>query len=150
MPEMTISEVARQAGLRPSALRYYEKIGLLPFPRRRGGQRRYDSNILKRLAVIHTAQQAGFSLAEIASLINDILPSPSPGSQWHSLLQRKLVELNTLQSHVEQMRILLEDVMRCDDPELADCIYQTGQKHAQGATQLAAYALAGSFKYGGE
>jgi len=130
MSEMTISQVARQTGLRPSTLRYYEEIGLLPVAPRRGGQRRYDATILQRLTVIHTAQQAGFTLTEIAILVNDILPSPAPSPQWRELLQRKLVELKTLQSHVERMRNLLEDVMRCDDPELADCIYRTGQKHA--------------------
>src|SRR5262249_23296213 len=130
MPEMTISEIAKQAGLRPSTLRYYEKIGLLPVAHRRSGQRRYDSAILQRLAVIHTAQQAGFSLTVIAILDNDILLSSSPSAQWHILLQRKLVELKTLQSNIDRMRSLLEDVMLCDDPELADCIYQTGQKHA--------------------
>jgi MerR family redox-sensitive transcriptional activator SoxR len=130
MSEMTISQVEQQAGLRPSTLRYYEEIGLLPVARRSSGQRRYDNDILQRLAVIHTAQQAGFTLTEIAILVNDILPSASPSPEWRALLQRKLLELNTLQAHVEQMRSLLEDVMRCDDPELADCIFQTGQKHA--------------------
>ncbi|HLY24910.1 MAG TPA: MerR family transcriptional regulator [Aggregatilineales bacterium] len=129
MPEMTISQVARQAGLRPSTLRYYEEIGLLPTARRRSGQRRYDSSILQRLAVIHTARQAGFTLNEIAILVNDIIPNPSPSPQWRDLLERKLIELSTLLSHVQSMRSLLEDVMRCDDPELADCIYQTGRKH---------------------
>lgn len=135
--ELTISQVARQAGLRPSTLRYYEEIGLLPAAERRGGQRRYDSTILQRLAVIHTAQQAGFTLTEIAVLVNDILPSQSPSPKWRALLQRKLVELKTLQSHVERMRNLLEDVMRCDDPELGDCIYQTGQKHGLLSAEMA-------------
>ena len=146
MSEMTISEVAGQAGLRPSTLRYYEKIGLLTAARRRGGQRRYDSNILQRLAIIHTAQQAGFSLTEIAILVNDILPSPSPSPQWRTLLQRKLAELNTLQSHVERMRSLLEDVMLCDDPELADCIYQTGQKHTIVTTEIVAHPVIGNLQ----
>ncbi len=129
MSDMTISQVARQAGMRPSTLRYYEQIGLLPTARRRSGQRRYESSILQRLAVIHTAQQAGFTLTEIAILVNEILPSQSPGAQWHDLLQSKWQELNRLLVHVQKMRSLLEDVMRCDDPQLADCLYQTGQKH---------------------
>ncbi len=149
MSEMTISQVARQAGLRPSTLRYYEEIGLLPVARRRSGQRRYDSSILQRLAVIHTAQQAGFTLAEIAILVNDILPSPSPNPQWRDLLQRKLLELNTLLSHVERMRSLLEDVMRCDDPELADCIYQTSQKHALQTTEVTAHPTSRQFQIHG-
>ncbi len=150
MSEMTISQVARQAGLRPSTLRYYEEFGLLPVARRRGGQRRYDDTILQRLAVIHTAQQAGFTLTEIAILVNDILPSSSPSPQWRELLQRKLLELKTLQSHVERMRSLLEDVMRCDDPELADCIYRTGQKHALLPTKVTAHPLINDLKYTGE
>jgi len=105
---------------------------------------------LQRLAVIHTAQQAGFLLTEIATLVNDILPSPSPGSQWHALLQRKLAELNTLQSHVERMRDLLTDVMRCDDPHLADCIYQTGQRHALPPIDEIAHPLISSFNRAGE
>jgi MerR family redox-sensitive transcriptional activator SoxR len=129
MPEMTISQVAREAGLRPSTLRYYEEIGLLPIAHRISGQRRYDSTVLQRLAVIHTARQAGFTLHEIAILVNEILPNPTSSPQWRDLLERKLLELTQMLSHVQSMRSLLEDVMRCDDPELADCIYQTGRKH---------------------
>jgi len=147
LSELTISQAARQAGLRPSTLRYYEEIGLLPAIRRSGGKRRYDSTILQRLAVIHTAQQAGFTLTEIAILVNDILPSPTPSPEWRALLQRKLVELKTLQSHVERMRTLLEDVMRCDDPELGDCIYQTGQKHGLLNTEIAANPLVSNFNF---
>ena len=56
MGRMTIGEVARRAGLRPSAVRYYERIGLLPSPPRIGGQRRYESGVLQRLAVIRGAK----------------------------------------------------------------------------------------------
>jgi len=150
MTDMTIGEVARQAGLRPSTLRYYEEIGLLPVARRRGGRRRYDSSILQRLAVIHTAQQAGFTLTEIAVLVNDILPSPSPGPEWRDLLERKLLELNTLLSQIERMRGLLEEVMGCGDPELADCIYQTGQRQAMLTAEATALPLSGHFKSTGE
>jgi MerR family transcriptional regulator, redox-sensitive transcriptional activator SoxR len=52
---LTIGEVARQSGLRPSAIRFYEKSGLLPTPLRSGGQRRYDASVLRRLAVLQRA-----------------------------------------------------------------------------------------------
>ena len=146
MAEITISQVARQTGLRTSTLRYYEEIGLLPAAPRRSGQRVYDSSILQRLAVIHTAQQAGFSLSEIALLVNDILPGSSPNPQWHDLLQRKLIELHELQSHVERMRNLLEDVMRCDDSQLNDCILQTGQRHALQTVDMSAHPFLSNFK----
>jgi MerR family transcriptional regulator, redox-sensitive transcriptional activator SoxR len=59
---MTIGEVAKKAGLRASAIRYYEKAGLLPKPVRTGGQRRYEGGILARLAVLERAKDCGFTL----------------------------------------------------------------------------------------
>ena len=63
MAEISISEVTRQTGIQPSALRYYEEIGLLAPTRRIGGRRHYDEGVLQRLALIQTGQQAGFTLA---------------------------------------------------------------------------------------
>jgi MerR family redox-sensitive transcriptional activator SoxR len=68
MPQLTISEVARQVGLQPSAIRYYEQIGILLPAQRISGQRRYDATALHRLAVIQRARQTGFSLEEIREL----------------------------------------------------------------------------------
>lgn len=131
MPELTISQIARQAGIQPSTMRYYESIGLLPPPQRRNGQRRYEESVLHQLALIQTAQQAGFTLDEARILLHEILPSAAPKDSWQDLVQRKLLEVNTLMSHVQQMKTLLEDVMNCDAPQLAECIYTTGQKYRQ-------------------
>src|SRR5262252_4201275 len=68
MPQLTISQVARQIRLRPSAIRYYERIGLLPPAQRLGGQRRFDPRVLYRLAIIQRARQLGFTLTEIRQL----------------------------------------------------------------------------------
>ena len=62
---MTIGEVARRAGMRASAIRFYEKSGLLPKATRAGGQRRYDQNILPRLALLSWAKECGFTLEQI-------------------------------------------------------------------------------------
>jgi MerR family redox-sensitive transcriptional activator SoxR len=128
---MSISQVAHEAGVRPSTLRYYESIGLLPESARISGRRRYEPNVLQRLEIIRTAQQAGFTLAELRVLFDDILPdnAPSPSTRWHDLIQHKLQELNRLLLNVQSMKALLEDIMRCDGDELEDCIYVTGQKH---------------------
>ena len=126
---MSIGEIARQAGMRPSTLRYYESIGLLPVPARVSGRRFYDSSILQRLEIIRTGQQAGFSLDELRVLFDEVLESSAPGATWHGLIQRKLQELNTLLNNVQSMKRLLEDIMECDDAALAECIYLTGQKH---------------------
>jgi len=129
MTQLTISQVAQQAGVRPSTLRYYESIGLLPTPMRISGRRRYDADVLQRLEIIRTAQQAGFTLAELRILFEDILTSASPSAHWHDLIQRTVQEMNALLLNVQSMKSLLEDIMRCRDDELEDCIYWTGQKH---------------------
>ena len=54
---MTIGEVAKRSGLQTSAIRYYERAGLLPKPARLGGQRRYDRSILRALAVLRARQE---------------------------------------------------------------------------------------------
>ena len=66
---MPIGELARRAGLRPSAIRYYESIGLLPEPPRVAGQRRYPPQAQRTLSVIGAAQRAGLSLDEIRELL---------------------------------------------------------------------------------
>lgn len=138
MAAMSIGEVARQAGVQPSTVRYYESIGLLPAPSRVSGRRRYPANVLQRLAIIQTGKQAGFTLSELRLLLDDILDGPfAPDQslvQWHELIQRKLQEMNTLLSNIQSMKSLLEDMMGCADDQLADCIYITGQRHKVAAS----------------
>ncbi len=78
MAQLTISEVARTFGLRPSAIRYYEQVGILPEALRTSGQRRYDGSVLRRLAVIQRAQQTGFTLDEIKDSSLDLSPARHP------------------------------------------------------------------------
>ncbi len=68
--DLTIGELARRAGVRTSALRYYEDVGVLPVARRVSGQRRYAPEALQRVAVVQVAQEAGFTLAEIRLLLH--------------------------------------------------------------------------------
>ena len=65
MEELTIGEVARRAGIRTSALRFYESIGLMPLPKRVSGRRRYEENTVQMLKIVQLAQDAGFTIAEI-------------------------------------------------------------------------------------
>jgi len=74
MSHMQISEVARRAGVRPSAIRYYEQIRILQPPLRQSGQRRYDRSVLYRLALIQRARQIGFTLEEIRKLFFGFAP----------------------------------------------------------------------------
>ncbi len=129
MFSMTIGEVARQAGVQPSTLRYYESIGLIPTPARLNGKRIYDQAVLQRLGIIRTAQRAGFTLDEVRLIFNDILSHKLVSTDWHDLLQHKLSDLDNLLRNVQNMRGLLEEMMQCENPELAECIYLTGQRH---------------------
>ena len=126
---LRVGEVAQRAGLLPTTLRYYESIGLLPNPQRENGSRRYDASVFERLEMIRTAQQAGFTLAEIRVLFDEILWNEAPAAKWNSLIQRKLTEINGMLVNIQNMKHLLEDILECDNEHLAECIFQTGQKH---------------------
>jgi MerR family redox-sensitive transcriptional activator SoxR len=129
MELMTIGEVARRMGMLPTTLRYYESIGLLPEPARHNGHRRYSTDVFQRLEIIQTAQQAGFTLAEVRVLFDEILSRASPITEWQDLIQHKLQEMNRMLVKIHSMKNLLEDILTCEDEELAECIYLTGQKH---------------------
>ncbi|MEQ1831452.1 MAG: MerR family transcriptional regulator [Candidatus Eisenbacteria bacterium] len=107
---LTIGEVARRAGLESSALRYYERIGLLTAPERVSGRRRYPESVLARLRVITFARGCGFSLAEIRQLF-----SGRPYSKrMRTLAARKLTELEQAIDRFRAMHELLESSLGCD------------------------------------
>jgi MerR family redox-sensitive transcriptional activator SoxR len=136
MTELTISEVARQAGIRTSAIRYYESVGLLPLPQRVSGQRRYHAEILRRLAFIQAAQAVGFSVAEIQTLLHELDGDTPLSARWQSLAKRKLDEVDTLIHRAQGMKRMLEHGLHCSCPDLEQCIdcvlkiYCKGQHYA--------------------
>jgi MerR family redox-sensitive transcriptional activator SoxR len=67
--QLTIGEVARQAGMRASRIRYYETHAILPQPERVSGMRRYAPDVVRRLEIIDLAQRVGFTLDEIRQLL---------------------------------------------------------------------------------
>ena len=107
MPELTISEVARQVGLQASAIQYYERIGLLPRAPRISGQRRYDATALYRLAIIQRARQLGFTLTEIRHLFFGFRDITRASERWRTLSQRKLAELDDLMDGINAVRGVL-------------------------------------------
>jgi MerR family redox-sensitive transcriptional activator SoxR len=117
MPHLTISDVARQVGLQPSAIRYYEQIGILLPAQRISGQRRYDATVLYRLAVVQRARQIGFTLDEIRQLFFGFRNVTRASERWQMLSRRKLVELDSLMDGIKTVRRLLKKMMqncRCD------------------------------------
>lgn len=117
----TIGEVARRAGLQPSAIRYYERIGLLPKPERTGGKRRYSESVLNRLAVIQLAKQAGFTLSEIRILLNGFSADTPPSARWQELARTKIPEVEDLITRARGMKRLLEEGLKCECLSLEQC-----------------------------
>ena len=117
MPDLTISAVARQAGLRPSAIRYYERIGLLPPARRSHGQRRYDPGAVHRLLVIGRARAAGLSLAEIRRLFTDFPDDASPADRWRALRPGPLGRVRDMRRRLGARERLLLSSCRCGSLE---------------------------------
>jgi MerR family transcriptional regulator, redox-sensitive transcriptional activator SoxR len=114
----SIGEVARRAGVRPSALRYYERVGVLPSPGRENGRRRYGGEALRealdRLAVVRVAQRAGFTIAEIRTLLDGFSEDTPPSERWRVLAQDKLPEVEALVERALGMKDLLERGLRCE------------------------------------
>src|SRR5919112_36867 len=122
---MSIGEVARRADVKPSALRYYEGIGILPPPERTNGRRRYDGEVLRevldRLAVVRVAQQAGFTISEIMTLLDGFSEDIPPSERWRLLAREKLPEVEALVERALGMKDLLERGLRCECLRLEDC-----------------------------
>ncbi|MDQ5812975.1 MAG: MerR family transcriptional regulator [Actinomycetota bacterium] len=122
---MNIGEVARWAGVRPSTLRYYEGVGLLPSPERTNGRRRYDGEVLRevldRLTIVRVAQQAGFTISEIRTLLDGFSEDTPPSERWRVLAREKLTEVDALIERALGMKDLLERGLRCECLRLEEC-----------------------------
>ncbi len=118
---MTIGEVANGAGVAPSTLRYYEGLGLLTPQSRESGQRRYDTSALRRLGYIHVAQQAGFTLEEIKTLLEGFPEDIPPGARWQTLAKAKLGEMDALIAKAREMKHVLEVGLQCGCTSLESC-----------------------------
>lgn len=122
MPTMTIGQVAVLAGLRPSAIRYYEAQGLLSSANRRSGRRTYTLEVVDTLRVIRVARELGFSLADIRTLFNGFSSDTPPSARWQELARRKLAAVEALIRRATAMKRLLEKGLRCDCVTVQDCI----------------------------
>jgi MerR family transcriptional regulator, redox-sensitive transcriptional activator SoxR len=132
-----IGEVARRAGLRPSAIRYYESIGLLPEPERISGRRRYAEETLRALSVIAAGQRAGLSLTEVRELLTTADGEGAVSEQLRIIARRKLPDVEALIERAQLVRSWLEAAADCRCPSLEDCplfddpgpVQEVGQAH---------------------
>ena len=110
-PQMTIGQLAKAAEVGVETVRYYQRRGLLPEPARPiGGFRYYESDALERLKSIKRAQQAGFSLADIAVLLR--LDRVRDRQAAHRLAVRKVGEIDQQIENLKRLREALDALTR--------------------------------------
>ena len=119
--ELPIGEVARRAGVRPSTIRYYESVGVLPEPERAAGRRRYSPDILRTLAVIGAGQRAGLSLSEVRELLTASNGRGTVSERLREIAHRKLPEVDALIERSLLVKSWLEAAADCRCPTLEDC-----------------------------
>jgi MerR family redox-sensitive transcriptional activator SoxR len=114
---LTIGEVARRAGIATSAVRYYERQGLLAPDDRRSGQRRYREDTLRRLVFIGMLQDAGLSLEDIAG----VLRAERVG-EWKAIASARLDDLESEIERLARARDYLRGALLCRyDHPATDC-----------------------------
>ena len=119
---MKIGQLAASAGLNASAIRYYEKLGLLAPPQRLGGQRRYPSDALSRVLLIRFATDMGFSLGEIKLFLSGLRDNAPVGPRWKKLAARKLSEVERNIARSLKLKALLQGLLHCRCASLQFCV----------------------------
>jgi MerR family redox-sensitive transcriptional activator SoxR len=107
---MRISDVAQRIGIKPTTIRFYESIGVLPPAQRANGRRIYGPDILDRLTLIRFGLETGFTLKELKTLFLRFNSRPTR----RTAVQRKLRELRTLRDQVQIMERLLKEIKLCE------------------------------------
>jgi MerR family transcriptional regulator, redox-sensitive transcriptional activator SoxR len=106
---MRISEVSERTGVKPTTIRFYESIGVLPVPNRINGRRTYGPEVLDRLAIIRFGLNTGFSLKELRLLFLGV----SSREKRRKAAQNKRKELARLGARVKLIERLLKEVQLC-------------------------------------
>lgn len=117
MTSLDIAEVAEQAGLTPSALRFYEKRGLIEPDGRNGLRRTYHPDVLARLALVTCARSAGFTIAQIAGF----LTATPQDAELRTHLADRAKQLDEDIARLTRMRDGLRHTATCTHQPLVDC-----------------------------
>lgn len=119
---VTIGEFARRAGVASSALRYYERLGLISSQRTAGGQRRYPRVMLRRVAFIRAAQTVGLSLAEVRTALAKLPDERTPNkADWNKVSATWIRHVDLRIAELEQLRETLNSCVGCGCLSLRTC-----------------------------
>ena len=106
---LAIGEVSARSGVAPSALRFYESLGLIASTRTAGDRRRYRRAVLRRVAVIQAAQRVGLSLEQIGAAFASLPPEAAPTRQqwtrmarpWAAVIDRRIADLERVRDDLD-------------------------------------------------
>jgi MerR family redox-sensitive transcriptional activator SoxR len=121
MTQLSIGQVSKKTGVPASALRYYERAGILQKASRVNGRRVYDENTIRRIDVLRFAQEAGFTLEQVKTLFHGFEVRTPLSARWQRLARQKIEELDALARKVERMKAALELGLRCGCLRIEDC-----------------------------
>lgn len=119
---MKIGQLAAQSGVAASAIRYYEKLGLLPPAERINGQRRYSSDALDRVLLIRVAGEMDFTLAEIRLFLNGFRPKTPVSARWRKLTTQKIAQLQQRLVFTKRLLDYLQRLSHCRCVQLHQCV----------------------------
>jgi MerR family redox-sensitive transcriptional activator SoxR len=117
----SIGEIAETTGINQSALRYYEQVGLIPPPVRKNGRRVYSSEVFGRIEVIKLAQNAGFQIPEILTLLEGFDSDIPPSERWRAMAVQKQKELEDKITKMKTMQIILQNSLKCNCLSWEEC-----------------------------
>jgi MerR family transcriptional regulator, redox-sensitive transcriptional activator SoxR len=125
---LTVSEVARRSGLAASALRYYEREGLVAASRTSGGQRRYERSVLRRLAFIRAARVVGLGLEEIRDVLATLPESRTPNrADWTRISRSWRSRIDEQIDALVALRDGLDSCIGCGCLSLKRCTMSNSQ-----------------------
>lgn len=111
LADMTVGEVAERSGIAVSTLHFYEAKGLISSRRNAGNQRRYQRDVLRRVAVIKVAQRLGVALADIAAALHTLPEGRTPTAKdWNAL---SVVWKKDLDARIDKLTRLRDQLGEC-------------------------------------
>ena len=137
---LTVGEVAGRSGFAASALRYYERLGLIAAARTAGGQRRYERNVLRRLAFVRAARNVGLSLDEVAAALDALPGGRTPTkADWTRLSRSWRRRLDDQIAALMALRDGLDSCIGCGCLSLRKCAFSNPHDVAAAGGPGAAY-----------
>lgn len=119
---LTVGAVSQRSGFAPSALRYYERVGLLTATRTAGGQRRYQRSVLRRLAFIRAARNIGLTLEEVVAALDQLPQGRAPTrADWSRLSRGWRERLDEQIRGLQALRDGLDSCIGCGCLSLRRC-----------------------------